>query len=73
MKLQTFLLFLAKLSMFEFVLSKKRPNVLYIMADDYGWNDVSWHNKKIPTPNIEDLAMNGVILNQSYTNMLCTA
>lgn len=50
----------------------KRPNVVFIMADDYGWNDVSWHNRHMPTPNIEALAMNGVILNQSYVNQMCT-
>uniref|UniRef100_T1IPA0 Sulfatase N-terminal domain-containing protein n=1 Tax=Strigamia maritima TaxID=126957 RepID=T1IPA0_STRMM len=45
---------------------QQRPNILFIMADDLGWNDVSWHNKDIITPNLHQLATQGVILNQSY-------
>ncbi|GIY20658.1 arylsulfatase B [Caerostris darwini] len=37
-----------------------------------GWNDVSWHNPKIFTPNLEALASESVILNQSYVQPVCT-
>ena len=31
----------------------KQPNIIVIVADDLGWNEVSWHNKLIRTLNLE--------------------
>ena len=50
-----------------------RPNVLLIVADDLGWNDVGYHGSDIDTPHIDRLAAEGVRLAQFRTAPSCTA
>ncbi|XP_064641259.1 arylsulfatase B-like [Lineus longissimus] len=52
--------------------NKHRPNIVFILADDLGWNDVGWHNKDVKTPNIDKLAKSGVSLTNHYTYAICT-
>jgi len=48
------------------------PNIVLIVADDLGWNDVSWHNPVVKTPHLETLARDGVLLEQHYSQPICT-
>jgi len=32
------------------------PNIVIIIADDMGWADVGYHNKRVQTPNLDQLA-----------------
>lgn len=52
------LLFLSFLSL---ALRAEKPNVVIIYADDVGWGDLSCYgSEKIPTPNLDKLAAEGV-------------
>ena len=45
--------------------------VLLLLADDIGYNDVSWHNSKIIMPNLDSLARSGLILENTYAQSVC--
>ena len=49
------------------------PHILLIVADDLGWNDVSFHGStQIPTPHSDALALGGVILDNYYVQPVCS-
>ena len=50
----------------------KAPHIVMIVADDLGWNDISWHNPLVKSPNLENLAKSGIILEQYYAQHICT-
>ncbi|XP_013399823.1 arylsulfatase B [Lingula anatina] len=54
------------------VYASQSPHIVFIVADDLGWNDVGFRNPAIKTPNINRLANNGVVLNQSYVQPWCS-
>ena len=48
---------------------KSKPNVIVIMVDDMGYEDVGFNGcKDIPTPNIDKIANNGVKFTNGYTS-----
>ncbi len=50
------------------------PNVIFIMADDMGWGDIGCYGAtKIPTPNMDLLASQGVRLTDAHSSSaVCT-
>jgi len=49
-----------------------RPNIVILLADDLGWNDVGYHGAPIETPQIDRLAREGVELDRFYVQPICT-
>jgi arylsulfatase A-like enzyme len=50
----------------------KPPNILLILADDLGWNDVGYHGSEIATPNIDRIASTGIELDRFYVQPTCS-
>ncbi len=56
----------------EASLAERPPNIVFILADDLGINDISTFGGgvaggRVPTPNIDRLAASGAIFNQAYS------
>ena len=56
-------------------MAPSRPNILFILADDLGYADVSCYGRRdFTTPNIDRIAAEGVRFTQAYANSaVCTA
>ena len=53
----------------------ERPNIVYILADDLGYGDVSCYNEnsKLKTPHIDELAAQGIRFTDAHTgSSVCT-
>ncbi len=53
----------------------KKPNIIFIMTDDMGIGDTTVYNpeSKIPTPNMEKLASQGVVFTDAHSpSAMCT-
>ena len=52
----------------------RTPNVVFILADDLGWGDLSCYGQKnFETPNIDALARGGVRFTQCYSGTTVSA
>ena len=49
----------------------RRPNLLFIMADDLGYSDIGAYGGEISTPNLDALAAGGRILTNHHTGPVC--
>lgn len=54
-----------------FVSAAKRPNILLIMSDDMGYSDLGCYGSGIETPNLDQLAQDGVRFTQFYNMARC--
>ena len=48
-----------------------RPNILLLVADDLGYADLGCYGGDIETPNIDNLAANGIRFSRFHTSPLC--
>ncbi|KAK2142403.1 hypothetical protein LSH36_961g00078 [Paralvinella palmiformis] len=63
--------FVCSLAILQVVIAKQ-PNILFILADDFGRNDVGCHVSEIHTPVLDSLAATGIKLNNYYIQPICT-
>ncbi|XOV93469.1 MAG: arylsulfatase [Bacteroidota bacterium] len=49
----------------------KRPNIILIMSDDMGYSDLGCYGGEISTPNLDQLAKNGLRFTQFYNAARC--
>ena len=49
----------------------ERPNIILIMADDMGFSDIGCYGGEIETPNLDQLANDGVKFSQFYNSARC--
>ncbi|MEM9015897.1 MAG: arylsulfatase [Verrucomicrobiota bacterium] len=55
-----------------YVTAGERPNLVIIVSDDMGWNDVGYHGGVAETPHIDSLARDGIELDRFYVHPICT-
>src|SRR5690606_34236888 len=49
----------------------RKPNIVFILADDLGYSDLGAFGSEIPTPNLDALARNGMLLTNFFAGMSC--
>ena len=65
-------LFLFACSAPETEASERPPNIVVILADDVGWNELGFNNdRKKYTPHIDRLRASGLSLTQFYVHAVC--
>jgi arylsulfatase A-like enzyme len=48
-----------------------RPNIILIMVDDLGYSDIGAYGSEIKTPNLDQLASEGIRFREFYNNSIC--
>ncbi|MGI9323301.1 MAG: arylsulfatase B [Pseudomonadales bacterium] len=66
------LAFVCVLSAFQVQADDGKPNILLLVADDLGWKDVGYHDSFIETPNIDQIAKEGIELDRFYVQPTCS-
>ncbi|OXU14964.1 arylsulfatase [Sedimentisphaera salicampi] len=49
----------------------KKPNIIFILADDMGWSDLGCYGSEISTPNLDALAKGGIRFTQIHNTAKC--
>lgn len=54
------------------VQDNNRPNILLLVADDLGYSDLGCYGGEIDTPNIDELASQGILFSRYHTAPMCS-
>jgi len=49
-----------------------QPNIVIILADDMGYDDIGYNSNEISTPNLDRISSQGVRFERYYTQPVCT-
>ncbi len=71
MKKALSILILLTLGIQVFAQKQKRPNIIVILVDDMGYSDLGCMGSEIATPNLDQLAKNGVLFTNCYNTARC--
>ena len=52
--------------------TNNKPNIIVIVADDLGWNDIGFHGSEIVTPAIDKMVQGGMELDRFYVHSVCS-
>ena len=52
--------------------AQEKPNIIFILADDMGYSDMSWQGSPIQTPNLDKLVDEGMFLERNYVQPQCS-
>jgi len=50
----------------------ERPNILLVVADDLGWTDLGSFGSEISTPNLDQLAKQGILFTDFHVSVSCS-
>ena len=64
--------YLIVVSLLLTVTTATKPNIVFVLVDDWGYADVSFRNPAILTPNFNDLVTNELLLNRHYVFKYCS-
>lgn len=68
-----FLLSCLKTESWAQIETTRKPNILFILADDLGWSALSCYgNKDVATPNLDRLASQGMRFTSAYADAQCS-
>jgi len=68
----TLLVSLALLLAGSVVFADDKPNIVYILVDNWGWGDISLQGSTVPTPRIDQLAEQGIRFTNFNVQNQCT-
>ena len=49
-----------------------KHNIVFVLVDDWGFSEVGFRNPMLKTPNFDELAKTGLVLNRHYVYMYCS-
>ena len=73
--LMRFLALVTLLGLTSWISARDQPNILFILADDLGYGDVSCYNpeSKVQTPHLDRLAREGLLFTDAHSpSTVCT-